>query len=279
MVEGGESPTSLQHGREPRSSAVATSPTPGPSPAIPLDGFLGRSACFLKEHLAEFSRRYLAHRPRSLIDPDDLVNDVSHQLLADDVIRSGGFGRGLRPFLAYLRRTAVRCAISAERRELGRIRCGNCRHFAPYSGLCLKLGHPWTHRRLDAVSDPRSLDPACQSFLLRREPAALGEEWEMAASMCAAPDAASLDGEVAGMVHQALLELAEQHPRAALVVRARLIEHRTYENLAGLGPSVRTMKRDYAFGIGFLRKRLASLAPEAMAPDAEPGRSSAEAES
>lgn len=247
--------------------------------ATPLDGFLGRTECFLKEHLAEFSRRYLAHRPRSLIDPDDLVNDVSHQLLADAEIRSGGFGRGLRPFLAYLRRTAVRCAISAERRELGRIRCGNCRHFAPYSGLCLKLGHPWTHSRLDAVTDPRSLEPACQSFTLRREPAALGEEWEMAASMAAMPDAASLDGEIAALVHQSLLELAERHPRAALIVRARLIEHRTYDMLAGLGPSVRTMKRDYAFGINFLRKRLASLAPEDVARDLDLGRSDEEAES
>jgi DNA-directed RNA polymerase specialized sigma24 family protein len=247
--------------------------------AVPLDGFLGRSECFLKEHLAEFSRRYLAHRPRSLIDPDDLVNDVSHQLLADESIRSGGFGRGLRPFLAYLRQTAVRCAISAERRELGRMRCGNCRHFAPYSGLCLKLGHPWTHTRLDAVTDPRALEPACQSFTLRREPTALGEEWEMSAAMSATPDVASLDGEVAAMVHQSLLELAERHPRAALIVRARLIEQRTYETLAGLGPSIRTMKRDYALGIAFLRRKLASLAPEDMAPDAELGRSSTEAES
>lgn len=278
MVEGGESSTDPRPDVGPRNAAAAGRPNAIPGAAA-LDGFLGRSSCFLKEHLAEFSRRYLAHRPRSLIDPDDLVNDVSHQLLADEEIRSGGFGRGLRPFLAYLRRTAVRCAISAERRELGRIRCGNCRHFAPYSGLCLKLGHPWTHRRLDAVTDPRTLDPACQSFLLRREPAALGEEWEMAASMCATPDAASLDGEIASMVHQALLELAEQHPRAALVVRARLIDHRTYEMLAGFGPSVRTMKRDYAFGIAFLRKRLASLAPEAMAPGLDLGRSEERAES
>jgi DNA-directed RNA polymerase specialized sigma24 family protein len=236
---------------------------------VPLDEFLRREPCFLKDWLRRFGARFLEHRPRSLLDPDDLVQDVATRLLGDPNVRAGGFGEGLGAFLAYLRRTATSCAISAERRELGRIRCGNCKHYGVFSGRCLEQGHAWTHRELAATQDPRALEPACRSFAIRRAPAELTAESEASLRARTEPNC---DPEIAEQVIAGLVALAELHPRAALVVRARLLEGRTYETLAHLGASVRTLKRDYAFGLAFLRKRLAVFAEGQMAPSDDDGR-------
>lgn len=239
------------------------------SSGVPLDEFLRREPCFLKDWLRRFGERFLEHRPRSLLDADDLLQDVATRLLADPNVRRGGFGEGLGAFLAYLRRTATSCAISAERRELGRVRCGNCRHYGVFSGRCLKQGHPWTHRESTATQDPRDLVPACRAFEVRRTPAEITPESE--AGLRARPEYGG-DPEVAEQVLSGLVALAEEHPRAALVLRARLLEGRTYETLAHLGASVRTLKRDYALGLQFLRKRLAVFAEGQMAQSDDDGR-------
>lgn len=239
---------------------------------VPLDAFLGRETCYLKERLARFAERYLAHRPRSLLDGDDLAQEVFQRLLADVHARGGGFGRGLGAFLAYLRQTATRCAISAERRERGRVRCGNCRHYAPYSGLCLKEGHAWTHRSLDPSRDPRGLEPACREFVPRRDPVTLAQVPESRTSE-GERFGDDREGEITDAVHQALVQLAVAHPRAALVVRARLIDGRTYDELAEVGASVRTMKRDFQYGVDFLKRKLHSFGIEKLAPARLPSRS------
>lgn len=236
---------------------------------VPLDEFLRRDPCFLKDWLRRFGERFLEHRPRSLLDPDDLVQDVATRLLGDPNVRAGGFGEGLGAFLAYLRRTATSCAISAERRELGRIRCGNCKHYGVFSGRCLKQGHDWMHREVTATQDPRALSPACKAFEVRRTPAEITPESEV--FLRAKPENDG-DPEVAEQVIAGLIALAEEHPRAALVVRARLLEGRTYEALAHLGASVRTLKRDYALGLAYLRKRLAIFAEGQLAPSDDDGR-------
>ena len=242
--------------------------------AVALDAFLAREPCYLKEHLDRFVRRYLSQRPRSILAPEDLAQEVCVRLLHDDTIRAGGFARGLGGFLAYLRQTAVRSAISVERHERGRIRCGNCRHYAPWSGVCLQEGHVWTHRDVPTSQDPRRLEPPCREYVPRRDPRALGPEVEPAA---AASDRFSEDreGELGDAVHEALVELAETHPRAALVVRGRLLDGKTYEALAssrGVAASVRTMKRDFALGVAFLRRKLAAFS-ENVAPEPESERS------
>ncbi len=240
---------------------------------VRLDEFLGRDPCFLKEQLARFATRYLAHRPRSLFDPDDLAQEVWSRLLSDRDVRSGGFGRGLAAFLAYLRQTAIRCAISAERRERGRVRCGNCKNFGSYSGICLKTAHTWTHRRVDSSQDPRGLEPPCREFVPRRDPQGLAPVADAASP---GPERFAEDraSDVAEAVHQALVQLAESHPRAALVVRARLLDGKTYDDLHGIGASVRTMKRDFAHGVAFLRRKLAAFDAETMAHEPVGERSS-----
>ncbi len=237
---------------------------------VTLDQFLAREPCFLKEELRSFAARFLSHRPRSLADPDDLVQEVSARLLADPQLRQGGFGRGLRPFLGYLRRTLVRVAVTAERSERGRMRCGNCRHYGPWSGRCLNLAHEHARAELPATQEPRHLDPPCRAFVLRRAGRALTPLEEENA---AAPETPAPDSEILARIHRALVELAEIHPRAALVVRARLVEQRTYDDLSEVAASVRTMKRDFAFGLAFLKRRLKSLAPESLAPERKNVRS------
>lgn len=231
---------------------------------VPLDGFLGRDPCFLKDQLRRFVERYLAHRPRSLFDPDDLVQEVGTRLLADPIVRKGGFALGLHAFLAYLRQTAVRCAISAERRERGRVRCGNCKHYASYSGVCLCPGIAWTHKEMESTQDPRALDPACREFSAKRAPVPLLPENEQATS--GERFGEDRESDISEAVQQALIALAEVHPRAALVVRARLLDGKTYEGLTQVSASVRTMKRDFALGVAFLRKRLAVFQQQKMAP-------------
>ena len=243
-----------------------------PGSTTPLDGFLAREPCVLKDHLRRFASRYLAHRPRSLLDPDDLTQEVSSRLLADDSLRRGGFGRGLAAFLGYLRQAAVRCAISAERSQRGRIRCGNCRHFAPYSGICLKERHAWTHRDVAASQDPRRLDPACGQFVARRDAVGAGAD-PIHAQAPTEDHAAVEEAEFVAAVDAALVRLAELQPRAALVVRARLLEGRSYDDLTDVPASLRTMKRDYAFGMAFLRRRLSAFEPENVAQTEESVRS------
>lgn len=241
-----------------------------PGAEVALDRFLARVPCFLKDHLRQFATRYLAHRPRSLLDAEDLVQEVVTRLLADPTLRHGGFGRGLPAFLGYLRQMAVRCAISAERSQRGRIRCGNCRNFASYSARCLAEGHTWTHRELPAAQDPRALEPPCREFQARREP--VGQGVDAGEIAVAAPNVDVDRNEVMQAVTDALVLLATVHPRAALVVRARLLDGRTYEELTHVPASVRTMKRDFAFGMEFLRQRLASFGKETVARPDEMGR-------
>jgi DNA-directed RNA polymerase specialized sigma24 family protein len=235
---------------------------------VPLDEFLRREPCYLKDWLRRFGQRFLDYRPRSLLDADDLVQEVATKLLADPNVRRGGFGQGLGAFLAYLRRTATSCTVSAGRRELGRMRCGNCRHYAVFSGKCLRANHEWTHREVTATQDPRALAPPCRGFEVRRMPAELTKEGE---AILAATPPKEDDPEVASEVLAGLVALAEEHPRAALVVRARLLEGKSYDQLSHIGASTRTLKRDYAFGLAYLRKRLASFGEGLMAP--EPGES------
>lgn len=242
---------------------------------MPLDAFLARQPCYLKEHLDRFVRRYLSQRPRSILDPEDLGQEVCSRLLNDENVRAGGFGRGLGAFLAYLRQTAVRSAISQERHDRGRIRCGNCRSYAPWTLVCLQEGHPWTHVRMETAQDPRRLDPPCRDYVPRRDPLSLGPEVEqgVVASERFVEDRA---GEIGDAVHEALVELAESHPRAALVVRGRLLDGKTYEALVGAGEvdaSVRTMKRDFALGVAFLRRKLVAFS-ENVTPEPESERSS-----
>lgn len=222
---------------------------------IQLDAFVAREPCYLKEHLRRFATRYLSHRPRSLLDGDDLVHEVVARLLGDEGLRKGGFGRGLGAFLAYLRQTAVRAAITAERRERGRVRCGNCKHFGAWSGICLKDDHAWTHKELPAAGDPRKLAPPCREFVARREPKPLSEDPDQLGAV-GGRFCDDRQSDVVEAVHKALIRLAEAHPRAAIVVRARLLDGRTYEDLSEVPASVRTMKRDYAFGVQFLRGQL-----------------------
>lgn len=248
---------------------------------VALDAFLARDGCFLKSELEQFARRYLAHRPRSLLDSDDLAQEVASRLLADENVRRGGFALGLAGFLGYLRQVAVRAAITAERSERGRVRCGNCKHFAPYSTRCLKLDHAWTHRAMDSSQDPRRLAPPCRDFNARRDPQPLTLDSDSGVHVAGRIDGASVTDsveqpELLEALHRALIELAGSHPRAALVVRARLLDGRTYEQLAGIGCSIRTMKRDFALGIAFLRKRLAVFAALELAPDGESGHSYAD---
>ncbi len=238
---------------------------------VALDAFLAREPCFLKDSLRTFASRLLAHRPRSLVEPDDLVQEVCARLLSDPNVRRGGFGRGLLPFLGYLRRTAVRVTVTAERSERGRVRCGNCRHFGPWSGRCLNLTHAHARAELPATQEPKHLDPPCREFTLRRAGRALTPLEEQNA---AAPEPRVAESDVAQWIQRALEELAEVHPRAALVVRARLVEGRTYDALAEVAASVRTMKRDFAFGVAFLKRRLQGLAPESLAPQRNDVRSS-----
>ena len=239
---------------------------------VALDAFLERQQCFLKDHLLRFATAYLAHRPRSLLEPEDLVQEVFGRLLRDPALRRGGFGRGLGAFLAYLRTTAARSAISGERRERGRIRCGNCKHLAPYSGLCLKPGHEYTHVRQELSQDPRALEPACREFLARREQRSLESWTEPARDLGDDPSVASTT-ELIDAVHQALLALAEAHPRAALVVRGRLLDGKTYDALSQVGASVRTMKRDFAFGMEYLRRKLGRFQVDFLAPRRAASRS------
>ena len=242
--------------------------------AVALDSFLARVPCYLKEHLDRFVQRYLSQRPRSILAPEDLAQEVCVRLLHDDTIRAGGFARGLGGFLAYLRQTAVRSAISVERHERGRIRCGNCRHFAPWSGVCLQKGHAWTHRPVPTSQDPRHLEPPCREYVARRDPRPLGPGVEPAVAG-GERLAGDRDGELGTAVHEALVELAESNPRAALVVRARLLDGKTYETLAAaeeVDASIRTMKRDFALGVAFLRRNLAAFS-ENVAPEPNPERS------
>lgn len=237
----------------------------------PLDGFLAREPCYLKERLREFSRRFLAHRPRSLLEPDDVAQDVFLRLLSGARPVSAVVAPSVAGFLAFQRQIAISVAISAERRERGRVRCGNCAHFAPYSEICLRSGHPWTHVRLKTSQDPRRLEPPCRSFVALRDPQRLDERTE--SGMAIASDEVATEIEA---FHEALVSLASSNPRAALVVRARLVEGRTYEDLARPGLSVRTMKRDFAAGLAFLRTQLAPPPAEArtkMAPSVELSRS------
>ncbi len=236
---------------------------------VPLDDFLRQEPCYLKDWLRRFAVRFLAQRPRSLLEPEDLTQEVVARLLKDPKVRSGGFAEGIAPFLGYLKSTAVRCAITAERRELGRVRCGNCKQFAAFSGRCLRPDHEWTHREVAATQDPRALDPACRGFELRRTPTELPHESAIGPS---ADATMAMEPEFANAVLDALVALATENPRAALVVRARLIEGKTYEQLSGLGPSVRTMKRDFALGLTFLRKRLSQFAQGPLAPSSGSGR-------
>ena len=235
-----------------------------------LDGFLARQPCFLKDWLRRFVERYLQHRPRSASSAEDLLQEVATRLLADPEIRKGGFGFGLPAFLSYLRQTAIRCAISNERREVGRIRCGNCSHYTPYSGRCVNDREPHARETIPATQDPRNLDPACRGFEIKRGTRELLPEFEPA-------DPSHAKGvpepEFVERVLDALTELATEHPRAALVVRARLFEGKTYERLSHLGASVRTMKRDYAYGLSFLRERLVGFVDPDLAPSDEAGRS------
>ena len=237
----------------------------------PLDGFLAREPCYLKERLREFSRRFLAHRPRSLLEPDDVAQDVYLRLLSGARPASADVAPSLAGFLAFQRQIAISVAISAERRERGRVRCGNCVHFAPYSEICLQSGHPWTHVRLKTSQDPRRLEPPCRSFVALRDPKRLDERTDLGTAI--ASDEVAIEIEA---FHEALVSLAASNPRAALVVRARLVEGRTYEELARPGLSVRTMKRDFAAGIAFLRTRLTAppaAARTKMAPGAALSRS------
>lgn len=234
-----------------------------------LDGFLGREPCYLKDWLRAFVERYQLHRPRSSLAPDDLMQDVATRLLSDPNVRRGGFGFGLPAFLAYLRQTAVRCAISGERREHGRIRCGNCSHYTPYSGRCINDREPHARKEIPATQDPRQLSPPCRGFELKRHTRELLPETEP--SLDSSLDAP--DPEFVGRVLDALAALAEEHPRAALVVRARLFDAKTYDQLAHIGASVRTMKRDYAFGLSFLRERLSGFVDPDLAPLDESSRS------
>ncbi len=241
---------------------------------MPLDAFLAREPCYLKEQLDRFVRRYLAQRPRSILEPEDLAQEVCARLLNDETVRAGGFGRGLGAFLAYLRQTAVRSAISQERHDRGRIRCGNCRSFAPWSGVCLQEGHAWTHRAIESAQDPRRLEPPCREYGPRREPRALAPEIEAGAAT-GERFVEDREGDVGSAVHEALVELAASHPRAALVVRGRLIDGKTYEAMVGEGEveaSVRTMKRDFALGVAFLRRKLAAFS-ENVTPEPEAERS------
>lgn len=234
---------------------------------VELDAFVAREPCYLKDHLRRFATRYLSHRPRSLLDGDDLVHEVLSRLLGDEGIRKGGFGRGLGAFLAYLRQTAVRAAITAERRERGRVRCGNCKNYGAWSGICLKDDHPWTHKELAAAGDPRKLDPPCRDFVARREPRALGEDADHLGAVTGGRFCDDRTSDVVEAVHKALIKLAEAHPRAAVVVRARLLDGRTYEELSEVPASVRTMKRDFAYGVEFLRGHLGAF--DASGPDEE----------
>lgn len=219
--------------------------------AAPLDAFLARDACYLKDRLRGFARQYLRHRPRMAIDAEDLMQEVSVRLLSDEERRSGGLAQGLAPFLGYLRRMVLSCAVSFERRERGRVRCGNCGHFAPYSSICLAPGHHWTHERVARGQDPRALAPACDRFTSLR----IARDFDLDAAPAREDELRREDADTAGF-HDALVQLAATNPRAALVVRARLLDGRSYRDLEAPGLSVRTLKRDFAAGLRFLQERM-----------------------
>jgi DNA-directed RNA polymerase specialized sigma24 family protein len=234
---------------------------------VPLDAFMGRVPCFIKDWLRRFAERFLAQRPRTLLEPDDLLNDTFARLLADTATRRGGFAPNLGAFLGYLRSTAARCAIEAERKERGRMRCGNCRHFAPWTSRCLRHGHAHTHREMRAVQDPRALLPPCQAFEGKR--GVLEIDAGIDASLKAAAESDPADSELLSRLLTCLEELAAREPRVALVLRARLVEGRSYEQMKSLGISIRTMKRDYAHGLDLLRARLTEFAPRMAPPPGE----------
>jgi RNA polymerase sigma factor (sigma-70 family) len=237
---------------------------------VPLDAFLAREPCFLKQDLRRFCERYVSQRPRLLHDAGDLAHETITRLLTDARIRAGGFAKNLHSFLGYLRQVAVRCAITAERHERGRLRCGNCIHFGAWSGVCLAAGHFWTHRAVDIEQDPRRLSPECRSFETRKDDRAMTEEILIRAS--ADPDPARERAEACEAVHAALRELAVQHPRAALVLRALFLDGKRYEDLAGLGYSVRTLKRDRALGLEILRHKLRPFFAESVSRRVVAGR-------
>jgi RNA polymerase sigma factor (sigma-70 family) len=237
---------------------------------VPLDAFLAREPCFLKQDLRRFCDRYVLQRPRLPRDAGDLLNDTVARLLTDSRVRAGGFARNLRSFLAYVRQVAIRCAITAERHERGRLRCGNCIHYGAYSGVCLAAGQPWTHKAVGVEQDPRKLDPACRSFQTRKDDKALTDEILVRAA--AAPDAARERTEIDEAVHAALRELAEQHPRAALVIRALFLDGKRYEDLGALGFSVRTLKRDRALALEILRHKLRPFFAESVSRRVIAGR-------
>jgi DNA-directed RNA polymerase specialized sigma24 family protein len=224
-----------------------------PDGGAPLDAFLERHHCYIKQRLTGFAARILRHRPTTLLEPDDLVHDVVTRLLQNPSRREGDVARGLASFLSYLRTATTHAAINRDRSERGRMRCGNCTHYAPWSGRCLHPANPWTGRQLPPASDPRLLDPTCASYGSRKDTTSTEPE-VLAATVAQAqdgPDSGELEE-----VQEALYALAQVMPRAALVVRARLLEGRSYKQLVALGPSLRTLKRDYAAGMAWLRSKL-----------------------
>jgi len=239
--------------------------------SVPLDAFLERDPCYLKQELKRFCQRYLSHRPRVPRDADDLFGDTIACLLSEARVRAGGFAYNLRSFMGYVRRVAVRCAITAERRESGRLRCGNCLHYGAWSGKCLASGHAWTHCDVGIEQDPRKLEPPCRQFSTRKGGRALTDELLAVASGGDEEWQDRLD--VIDAVHSALRELAQSHPRAALVIRALFLEGKRYEDLGHLGMSTRTLKRDRALALEILQRRLRPFFEEKVAQTSAPERS------
>jgi RNA polymerase sigma factor (sigma-70 family) len=196
-----------------------------------------------------FARRYLVHRPQHSMEAEDLVQEATLRLLRTS--DAAPEQPGLRPFLAYLQRTIFHCAVSAERQLLGRMRCGNCKHYGLFSRQCLASQHSWTAKGLAADQDPRQLDPPCDRFITARSP----REIESAPEP---KQPEPRENPAAEQLYRALVELAAVQPRAALVLRARLLDGRPYADLEELGASTRTLKRDYRTGLEFLRRRLAT---------------------
>jgi len=221
-------------------------------------------ACRPREFLYRFLSRSLTNRFRGDLE------DVVQETLLDLTSRPpNAFPRsdliGIQRLLAG---RAVRIAVDLQRKQEGRIRCGNCVHHrfsADRARVCAHPDpqHPWTGREVQASVDPRTFDPPCDRYVTRRErvTAAKGTQdpLDVLSDPTARPEALLTERERTELLASCLAVVQRANPRAHFVLLMAYFNNETNEKIAqALSATVRTVTRYKEKGLHLLRAELES---------------------
>jgi len=222
--------------------------------------------CRPREFLESFLRRRLARFGR---DRDEHVQDIASEVVLDLMQRPprGPFTSndliGLRRLLAG---RTIQVQIDYVRKLEGRVRCGNCAHHhvrLDQQRVCMHPDpkHPWTGREVQASLDPRSFEPACNTYRSRREKAAeivKEDDFDAIHSRTELPDAALANKERAAVLLDCMAEVQRTDAKAAFAVLMYYFKNKTNEEIAkALDATVRTVSRYKDKGLELLRDELA----------------------